>query len=409
MGLMSLAWYPTLLAAAAAVFTYFAGSWVLSNRRSKDFPPGPPTAWILGNALQIPLHKAFLKFHEWKDAYGDIIGLKIGPQNMVILSSAEHVRELFEKRGAIYSDRPQPYITSSLITPGAILFMKNDQTIKKTRTALRYLLGPADLRRILTAQAAQSALLMRQILESPQDFHKHLKYWALATSFSIISGQKVVESGTASSDSYYAAQDKWLEFLTPTQAPPVDLFPVLKYLPHFLAGWKREAAALSSTLRKIRYHMLDGAKIQHTSIENGLRSTENESLLTKLMRDGEQSKDIRFGDHELALFGAGTLDAAVDTTMSTTSSIILVMAAYPEVQKRIQAEVDSIWQDEVPGPEEITKAKYLKACMTEVSQVQTFLSKIELILPRQCDGVLLLLPEVPECLPATTHIEASSL
>ncbi|TIC89853.1 (S)-N-methylcoclaurine 3'-hydroxylase isozyme 2 [Colletotrichum higginsianum] len=101
MWIVSLLWYPILPAVAAAILVFIFGSWVLSTRRPKDFPPGPPPALIMGNVLQLPSEKNFLKFHEWKKTYGDIFGIKIGADNYVILSSAEHGRELYEKRGAI--------------------------------------------------------------------------------------------------------------------------------------------------------------------------------------------------------------------------------------------------------------------------------------------------------------------
>ncbi|KAK2045728.1 cytochrome P450 [Colletotrichum somersetense] len=368
MQLASLIWHPGLLAvaagAAAAAAVYFLAAWALSTRRPKDFPPGPPPVLIMGNALQLPPEKGFLKFREWEKTYGSIMGLKVGANNYVVLSSAEHVRELFEKRGALYSDRQQPYITSKLVNPENILFMNNDHRIKKTRTALRHLFRPADLRRVLTVQEAQAALLMRNFLDDPENFQSHLRLWALATPRSIVGGQGIAESGAGSTDYYFEAQETWLKFLTPARAPPVDIFPAMKYIPTFLASWKREAASLHSATMEIMYHMLDGAKIQHAKISQGTKSAENRSLMIQLL--GEESKDLEFGDYELASLGSGAVDAAVDTVFATVRNMILVMGVYPEVQKRLQTEVDSIWQSGAPGPDDLLKATYLRACLTEV-------------------------------------------
>ncbi|OHF03096.1 cytochrome P450 [Colletotrichum orchidophilum] len=375
MGLLSFIGSPAVLILPTAVLLYFLALWILSSRRPPNFPPGPTPVPILGNVHQIPPTKPFIKFHEWAQAYGDIVGIKVGAENYVILSSAEHVRELFEKRGALYSDRPQPYITSKLINPGTILFMNNDPSIKKTRTALRnHLLGPAELGRVVPVQAAHAALLMRRILEDPGAFHTHLRHWALATPLSVVSGQRVVEGEgrTASTGAYFATQDVWLRFLTPAQAPPVELFPVMKYLPAFAAGWKREAAALKAGMRRTMYHMLEGARAQAGEIAGGRRGRETESLMAGMIRDGGEAgggetavKGARFGDHELAVLGAGTLDAAVDTVIATTGTLVLIMGAYPEVQRRLQEEVDALWPGEAPGFEDLDKAKYMRACLTE--------------------------------------------
>ncbi|KAK1671825.1 cytochrome P450 [Colletotrichum godetiae] len=377
MGLTSFIGSPVILIISAAVLLYFLTIWILSTRRPPNFPPGPTPIPILGNVLQIPPKKAFLKFQEWSKTYGDILGIKIGTENYVILSSAEHIRELYEKRGAIYSDRPQPYITSTLINPGTILFMNNDQHIKKLRTALRnHLFGPGELKRVVTAQEAHAALLMRMILEEPGRFHVHLRHWALATPLSVISGQRVEKEGkVASAGTYFATQDTWLRFLTPAQAPPVDLFPVMKYLPEFLAGWKQEAAELKKGMMRTMYHMLDGAKAQAAEIASGRRGKETESLMSRMIREGEESKvkgkGATYGDHELAVLGAGTLDAAVDTVIATTSTVVLIMGAFPEMQRRLQEEVDAVWPGQAPGFEDLGKAKYLRACFNEAMRWRT--------------------------------------
>ncbi|KAF9878281.1 cytochrome P450 [Colletotrichum karsti] len=364
MGLTSLAWSPTSWAIVSLPLVYLLGSWALAARRPKDFPPGPPTVLGLGNVLQIPPEKPFLKFTEWRKTYGDILGLTVGSQKMVVLQTAEHVRELFEKRGAIYSDRPAPFLTSKIIHPGSVLFI-NDPTVKKWRTAMQYMFRPTELKRVFEVQAAHSAIFMRKLLDNPEDFEDHMRHWALATPLSIISGQKVEDSGPTSTAVWYGTQAKWLRFMTPAKTPPVDIFPIMKLFPGFLAGWKREALVLRKHMLRYVYHMLEGAKTQHASISKGLRGHRNESVMSRLITEGETNEAIRMDEDELARFGSGTLDAAVDTVIATTLSCVLSWAAYPEVQKRVQAEVDSIWEDEVPSGEKLAEAKYLRAVMIE--------------------------------------------
>ncbi|UQC90651.1 cytochrome P450 [Colletotrichum lupini] len=377
MSLMCFFGSPAVLILPAVVLLYFLTQWVLQTRRPPNFPPGPPPIPILGNALQLPPKKAFFKFQEWSKTYGDIFGIKIGTENYVILSSAEHIRELYEKRGAIYSDRPQPYITSTLINPGTILFMNNDHHIKKLRTALRnHLFGPSELKRVVQVQEAHAALLMKMILDDPGQFHMHLRHWALATPLSVMSGQRVAEGDeVASTKTYFATQDMWLRFLTAARAPPVDLFPVMKYLPAFLAGWKREAATLKKGMFGTMYHMLDGAKAQAAEIASGRRGKETDSVMARMVREGEASKVAgkgpTYGSHELAVLGAGTLDAAVDTVIATTSTVVLIMGAYPEMQRRLQEEVDEVWPGETPGFEDLGRAKYLRACFNEAMRWRT--------------------------------------
>lgn len=83
-----------------------------SAMRPKHYPPGPPTLPGIGNLHQIPVAQPFLKFTEWSKTYGGIIGLKVGPDNLVIINDPLYMHELFTKRGSLYSGRKGSYIAT---------------------------------------------------------------------------------------------------------------------------------------------------------------------------------------------------------------------------------------------------------------------------------------------------------
>jgi hypothetical protein len=93
---------------AAGVVALLA-KYIIRSRRPRNFPPGPTTITLLGNISDLPSRKAFLKyvlitvlslslplticrFHELTKEYGSIVGLKLGPQNVVVLNGYKHVR-----------------------------------------------------------------------------------------------------------------------------------------------------------------------------------------------------------------------------------------------------------------------------------------------------------------------------
>ena len=100
--------------------------WRLSRigRRLKDYPPGPPTLPVIGNLHQIPSERRYLKFGEWAQEYGPVYSLMLGTQVYVVLSADYAVRDLIDKRGPIYSSRPDLYIAQHIVSGGLrILFM----------------------------------------------------------------------------------------------------------------------------------------------------------------------------------------------------------------------------------------------------------------------------------------------
>lgn len=342
----------------------------LQSLPPKDYPPGPRALPFIGSVLHFASNKLHVNFSEWRKTYGDVVGLKAGPANIIVLNSAEVVRELLEKRGNIYSGRPTDYIFREHIVHGAqhILFLQNDTYLKRWRSAVRQLLGPAGAVQALPLQDAAASYFAHNVIIAPEKFQDHLHNWGLGTPLTAICGHRGAQKDKDLTKLFYSNQKTWLELLNPGSAPPVGMFPFLKYVPEFLAKWKGQAKELRRNQLSFYYMMLDSAKDELKSTAGGDNSKPGGfvSLMTRLLQ--EQGDKGGFDDHQLAYLGGGLLDAAVDTTYLSALSFIKVLGAYPEVLQRAQAEVDSVSKaGRPPRVEDLDKLPYLKACFFEVS------------------------------------------
>lgn len=115
------------LTAVGIILAFALGAWYSFGlgSRPKDYPPGPPTLPIVGNLHQvcgenltklttltsskIPSKNEYLQFTKWAKEYGPIYSIMVGSRPVIVISSVDIVRDLFDKRGAIYSDRPEAY------------------------------------------------------------------------------------------------------------------------------------------------------------------------------------------------------------------------------------------------------------------------------------------------------------
>lgn len=68
--------------------------------------------------LQMPQRDPHLQFQEGARQYGSIFSLIIGTKTFIVLSSVTAVKDLMDKRSAIYSDRPESYIGQDLCSGG---------------------------------------------------------------------------------------------------------------------------------------------------------------------------------------------------------------------------------------------------------------------------------------------------
>lgn len=172
-------------ALSGAVFVVVAiVRFLLQTRRPHGFPPGPPTTLGLGNLHQVPPGKPFLKFDEWSKEYGDIIGLKMGPKNFVILCNPCHARELFAKRGAKYSGRPHSAVAMEHVVQPPdkhLLFLPYDGFLKRWRAAVRHILSPEGVAKLGPLQSALGTRLAHDLLQNPNSWRSSIGRWGLET------------------------------------------------------------------------------------------------------------------------------------------------------------------------------------------------------------------------------------
>jgi len=90
----------------------------LYRRYSRDgrLPPSPPGLPILGHMHIFPgATERYKTFARWSKQYGPLISLKLGSMNFMVLGGDGMVlSELAEKRGAVYSGRPDRQLDRSL-------------------------------------------------------------------------------------------------------------------------------------------------------------------------------------------------------------------------------------------------------------------------------------------------------
>lgn len=348
----------------------------LRSLPGKNYPPGPRSFPFIGNVLHFKSDKPFLEFTELGKKYGDIVGLKAGPDNIVILNSVHLVRELLERRGRIYSGRPFGYIHREHIVRDSqhIIFLQNDDYLRQWRTASRYILGSNASEQVMPIQEAAAADLMMNLLENQSNFLEQFRVWALVAPMRTICGDKTARKNRELQQWFFDNQEKWMTLLTPGTTPPVDIFPIMKYVPEFISGWKRTARSVRKNQTGFYYMMLDKAKkeLEENSASADPTAKTHESLMAKILREQQEGNE-EYSTDQLAYLGGGLFDAAIDTTYCSSLIFIMALAAHPDTMKKAQAEVDSLHgSGHPPRSEDIGKLPYLKACYLEVRKEPLF-------------------------------------
>jgi cytochrome P450 len=146
-----------------------------------------------------------------------------------------------------------------------------------------------------------------------------------------------------------------LEFGT---MPPVDLFPVLTYVPERFARWKR----LSKKVKSIHDRLFDQLLV---SVEKRVRDGQGiDNYMEELL---EQGPSVGLPTRTHLSYLGGSLLGGADTSSAAIQYIFLALAKFPEVRKKAQQEMDKVvGTDRMPNENDIPKLKYIHAVVEEV-------------------------------------------
>ena len=124
----------------------------------------------------------------------------------------------------------------------------------------------------------------------------------------------------------FALMDKWSLVMELGATPPVDSFPLLKWVPQRLLGnWRTRAKEVGVMMKSLYSEVL------HQVEERRERGINRDSFMDRVLDQQEKNQLSR---NELYFLGGVLMEGGSDTSSSLILAIILAMMAYPQVQDR---------------------------------------------------------------------------
>ncbi|KAM5383743.1 hypothetical protein ACJZ2D_001732 [Fusarium nematophilum] len=333
--------------------------------RPKDYPPGPPTLPIIGNLHQMPMTNLHLKLKEWAKQYGPIISLKLGTQDMVVISSDKVVRDLIDKRSAMYSGRMDIFIRE-FGDDLNILMRDNDELWRRQRKMYHLRLNVNVANRYIPYQASgrefEVTQLLHDIMHSPQDYEHHTKRFTTSLASTIIYGWR-----TTSVDVSHAKRlFEWIEgyAVAAGRLQVMDWWPELRGFfrnaPSWITGISKEMERLKNLEEDLWMELLNEAK---HSIDRG---SQRASFCTDMIQNNNIGSSDYLSDRQMAANAGHAFAGATDTTLNTTLGFIKAMMLYPDIQARAQQEIDRVvGSGRMPGWDDWDKLPYMRCIMKE--------------------------------------------
>ncbi|NWI14876.1 CP1A4 protein, partial [Crypturellus soui] len=343
-------------------------------------PPGPRGIPVLGNVLQLRKdpHLALTKLSQ---QYGDVMEVRIGTRPVLVLSGLDTIKQALVKQGEDFMGRPDLYSFRHVTDGQSLTFSTDSGEVWKARRKLAQ--NALKTFSITPSSTCSSTCLLEEHVSKEADYlvTKFLQVMEEQKSFEPFRYLVVSVANVICAICFgrrYDHNDQELLILVSfnnefgevaASGNPADFIPMLQYLPsRAMDLFKDLNRRFSSFVEKIiqeHYSSFDREHIRDITdslIENCQEKRPGDTSSVPL--SSEKIMNI-VND----LFGAG-----LDTITSALSWSLMYLALYPDIQKRIQEELDRIiGQERRPRLLDRGSLPYLEAFILEMFRHSSFL------------------------------------
>ncbi|XP_075384314.1 cytochrome P450 2W1 [Tenrec ecaudatus] len=364
---------------------------------SQCWPPGPRPWPLVGNLHLLDVRRLDRSLMELAERHGPVFTVHLGSQKTVVLAGFEAVRAALVGTGPELAGRP-PIPIFQLIQEGRGVFFSSGPGWRAARQfTVRALhsLGVGRAPATHRALVELGQLLVQLSSYEGRPFPLPVLGWATSNvTFTLLFGQRFEYQDPLFVSLLHLIDEVMVHLGSPS-LQMFNIFPRLGALLGLHRPVLRKIQAvrgiLKTLLRARRRHVLRGGPVQ--------------GYVDALIMQGQG--DAPLGPFSEADMLACTLDmvmAGTETTSATLQWAALLMGRYPNVQGRVQAELDQVLGDRLPQPADQGALPYSNAVLHEVQRYITLLPHV----PRQATAPMrlgaYLLPKGTPVIPLLTSV-----
>ncbi|KAF7342306.1 OrdA protein [Mycena venus] len=312
----------------------------LFRKQRRSLPPGPAGLPLIGNVLDMPASTEWLTFAEWGTKWGGLCSITLLGQPIVVLNSASAM-EAMDSKGVVFSTRPRLPMAGELVGyDQTLVLMPYGAQFRTFRKYFAKQIGTPNAMRpfVPFAEAETHRFLKRLLLKPNADaISAHVRKLTGAIVLRITYGIEVQEEEDPFVTLIEHANDNFNIATSPGKficAFLVDAFPAMMHIPEFLAPFKQTARVWARATK----NMVEAPYLfVRRQMAAGIAPV---SFVSSLLEDEEKlsEQEVRDIKYTAASFYGG----GADTSAASLYAFFLAMVLSPDVQRRAQAEIDSV-------------------------------------------------------------------
>ncbi|XP_049444374.1 cytochrome P450 2J4-like isoform X1 [Epinephelus fuscoguttatus] len=336
----------------------------IKNRRPHSFPPGPRAFPIVGNIFTLDFKRAHESMTQLAGKYGDVYSLRMGPVWMVVLNGFEVLKEALVNQGDSLVDRPCFPLQEDMFH-GRGLALSNGNTWKQQRrfalsTLKHFGFGKKSLEPVILDEFAYCARYLISYKGKPFNPHTILNNAVFSIIYTLVFGHHI-EHSDEKFIKLMKLFNKGLEIEVSIWAQLYNSFPRLM----------RRLPGPHQTIQNISNNVKDFIREELKQHRQKWDPSDQRDFIDCYLNEMNKGQaDSTFDEENLVVSVIDLFVAGTETTTTTLRWAFLYMTKYPEIQAKVQAEIDRvIGQSRQVSMEDRPHLPYTVAVLHEIQRM----------------------------------------
>ncbi|XP_063771254.1 cytochrome P450 2C5-like [Pseudophryne corroboree] len=344
----------------------FAALLYYGRRRNgyRNFPPGPTPLPIIGNMHIMDMNRPYETLHQLSEKYGSVYSVQLGEEKMVILTGYETVKDALVNHADEFSGRPRVPLFHEITKGHGVIFSNNESWKVMRRFTLSTLrdfgMGKETIENRIDEESDYLVEKINSYKGKPFDNTMIINAAVGNIIVSILLNHRFDYEDPTLLRLLKVVNDN-TKLLGCPMSMMYNAFPsVMSWFP-----------GIQKTVAKNQGELHEFIEETFTTQKKQLDANDQRNLIDSFLvkqREEKPSLELYFTNENLTVLVADLFGAGMETTSTTLRWGLLLMMKYPQIQRKVQNEIDKVIGSSEPLAAHRKDMPYTDAVIHEIQR-----------------------------------------